>query len=363
MLKAGRLFWAFVAACALLIGGLLVHSYLTYQALARVAAPATTRAMPANQLNTIASATTITTDHAQARALDSPRFVVADQAADFMAPGEDVYLVEAPEGALVFPRAVLAAYEVVNTSVGGRAATITYSPETGSVIGFWGTVAGLTTGFDPTPLLVNGNIELRDRATGSLWPQILGAAVNGHLTGVQLDTVPIYHTTWEQVVRVYPSALVLTGDPGMPITDRDDAVMTRAPKIADDPPPKGIDNRLPLGEDVLGVTTDSDSAAVPVHVVTVRRVVVFQAGDARFVALYDTSLGVTRVFDRRLGGTAIILDPVNGAIVDRATRSVWDARGRCIAGALRGVALKPVPSVECLWYAWAAFHPDTEVYR
>ena len=113
----------------------------------------------------------------------------------------------------------------------------------------------------------------------------------------------------------------------------------------------------------MGVALAHWSLAVPRRAVTVRHLVSLELAGAHLVAISDSRLGVVRVFDRSMGGGVVVLDPVGGIIVDRGTRSVWNDEGRCMSGALRGSALSPADSIECSWFAWAAFYPDTEVYQ
>jgi hypothetical protein len=361
MLKAGRWFWVFVTLCVAVIGVTLLHSFVTYQAVSRVAAPASARAMPTDALSGV-SAGFVEATGTPPVPIDEPRFVLADEASEFVAPQDEVYLVEAPDGAMVFPRVLLQDYEVVNLTIGGRGATLSYCANTDSAVGFWDTFAGLTTTFAPTRLFVNRNMVLRDRATGSSWPQLLGVASSGHLEGLRLQPFPVYPTTWDRILHTYPDARVLAMDPTRPRPGRMLAVrgaVLPSPFYV----PRVYDDRLADKTDVVGIWLDEGAASIPVDAVRVRHCVEFQVGDARLVAISDPKLGVVRVFDRRLGGSALVMDPVGGVIVDRATRSVWDDRGRCSSGPLRGLALKPVIPVFSNWNAWVSFFPETEVYR
>jgi hypothetical protein len=362
MLKAGRGFWAFVAVCLAVIGVLLVHSYVTYQTVSRVAPPASARAMPMDTLSRVSAGFVVATDTPPPAPIDNPRFVLADEASEYVAPEDEVYLVESPEGAMVFPRALMKDYEVVNLTIGGRPATLTYCANTDSAVGFWASFSGITSSFESTRLFVNRNLVLRDRASGSSWPQLLGVATRGHLEGIRLSHFPVYPTIWDRIIRAYPDARVLAMDP-----TRSKPGTIRAIRGAVLPTPYYVprvyDDRLAANEEIVGVWLEDASAAIPVSAVRVRHCVLFQAGDARLVAIRDSKLGIVRLFDRRLGGSALVLDPVGGVIVDRGTRSVWDDRGRCVSGALRGLALKPVDSLFCTWNAWVSFFPETEVYR
>jgi len=48
--------------------------------------------------------------------------------------------------------------------------------------------------------------------------------------------------------------------------------------------------------------------------------------------------------------------------LDRETGTTWDLLGRAIAGPLEGKQLTPAVHTNELWFAWAAFNPEAEVY-
>ena len=52
----------------------------------------------------------------------------------------------------------------------------------------------------------------------------------------------------------------------------------------------------------------------------------------------------------------------DGTFVDAQTQSTWNAFGEAIDGELAGSQLNWVHAFPHFWFAWAAFHPDTEVY-
>ena len=54
----------------------------------------------------------------------------------------------------------------------------------------------------------------------------------------------------------------------------------------------------------------------------------------------------------------------NGAsFMDEKTGSIWNLLGQAVEGELRGKRLTPVPHDNTLWFAWAAFKPDTRIYE
>ena len=53
----------------------------------------------------------------------------------------------------------------------------------------------------------------------------------------------------------------------------------------------------------------------------------------------------------------------DGFIADDQTGSRWNIFGRAVSGPLAGTALEPVPGrIGQLWFSWAVYRPDTEVY-
>ena len=64
------------------------------------------------------------------------------------------------------------------------------------------------------------------------------------------------------------------------------------------------------------------------------------------------------------GGVNLAVDGKSGEapFIDEKTGSRFDVTGRGVAGELKGWTLKPVESVTCKWFAWAAEYPKTEIY-
>jgi hypothetical protein len=49
-------------------------------------------------------------------------------------------------------------------------------------------------------------------------------------------------------------------------------------------------------------------------------------------------------------------------MTDDETGSTWTTYGECTAGKLKGQKLTPLVPEPGLWFAWAEFHPDTDVF-
>lgn len=50
-----------------------------------------------------------------------------------------------------------------------------------------------------------------------------------------------------------------------------------------------------------------------------------------------------------------------GRYVDALSNTVWDSSGTAVSGSLQGKRLKRLPSYDVMWFAWAAFFPNTQV--
>jgi len=50
-------------------------------------------------------------------------------------------------------------------------------------------------------------------------------------------------------------------------------------------------------------------------------------------------------------------------LIDRETRSRWDAYGNCTSGALKGTRLDMLIMEPEYWFAWSEFHPTTTIFE
>ncbi|WP_303908217.1 DUF3179 domain-containing (seleno)protein [Thiohalomonas denitrificans] len=106
--------------------------------------------------------------------IDKPRFIPPEEADRYLSSDDIVFGVTLNGQAKAYPRGILVWHEVVNDRIGDRTISITYCPLTGTALGF---ERGDTT-LGVSGQLVNSNLILYDRATESLWPQILSTAIS-----------------------------------------------------------------------------------------------------------------------------------------------------------------------------------------
>jgi len=259
-------------------------------------------------------------------AIDAPKFVAAARAG---LAAEDRVLGLRHQGiARAYPVRILNWHEVVNDRVGGSAVAVTYCPLCGTGMAFESRAGSRETTFGVSGLLYNSDVLLYDRATDSLWSQLMATAISGPMKGERLAALPLAHTTWADWRSRHPDTVVLSTDTGFSRDyDHDPyAGYDQMQRLMFDVQHR--DDRFPLKEWVLGVEVGGVSKAYPFSVLE-------GATDA----------------------DGVLVDAVAGRPVrirfDRAHRTAQ-------AFAEDG---RELPAVMAFWFAWVAFNPQTEVLR
>jgi hypothetical protein len=259
-------------------------------------------------------------------AIDRPRYV--DARSSGLADNDRVLGLALQGIARAYPIRILNWHEIVNDRLGDAAVAVTYCPLCGTGIAFDARVAGQVARFGVSGLLFNSDVLLYDRATESLWSQILAQAVSGPLKGTRLTPVPLTHTSWADWRRRHPRTEVLSTDTGF-VRD-----YTRDPYDGYDRTASVMfdvqhrDDRLHPKAWVLGLRIGDEAKAYP----------------------FDT-------LARRVGADGTLADRLGGQAVriryDAAHRNAeaFDDQGRPLAG------------VTAFWFAWVAFHPGTLVLQ
>lgn len=123
------------------------------------------------------------------------------------------------------------------------------------------------------------------------------------------------------------------------------------------------DSRFDKKEVVIGAKPGKARAAVRKDFLRQRKVVSGTAGNSPLAFLYDPSLDEGRAFTTRVANEEVVVVPDEGPgrFRDRSSGSLLDANGRFVFGPLKGAELERVSSYDVMWFAWAAFFPETEV--
>jgi hypothetical protein len=293
-----------------------------------------------------------------------------DAATPRLDPGDRVVGVERDGRARAYPLRVLRAHEVVNDGFGGPL-LVTYCPLCGSGVTAVRRVGGAVTEFGVSGLLWRSDLVLYDDRTGSLWSQLLAAAVDGPATGRELALVPSTLTSLGGWRDAHPDTEVLLPPPVS------DTVTGSASGLYGDNPyasyrdseTVGVglgafeDDRLDAKTVVLGVSHEGTSVAYPLPAVREAGVVNDTVGGRPVVV--TVAPGDTLVaFDRRADGRRLRFT-AGGEETLRAGGSRWERlTGRAVSGAYEGTTLSRANDrSQLFWFAWLDFTPRTTVYR
>ncbi len=259
-------------------------------------------------------------------AIDEPRFVSAT-GADFLDDSDRILGIEMNGRSKAYPISILNWHEIVNDQIGADHFAITYCPLCGTGVAFSSEVQGKRLIFGVSGLLYNSDVLLYDRHSESLWSQIKSQAISGEFRGQKLQRLPITHTSWGDWKSTHPETLVLSTDTGY---SRD---YTRNPYAGYEASRAlyfQVSNKAPdiyhPKERVLGLEIDGKFKAYPFS----------EIDRADSASISD-----------RFAGKEITIN--------------WDRKNQ--RATLSDKSGKQFPAIEGFWFAWFAFHPQTEVYR
>jgi hypothetical protein len=256
-------------------------------------------------------------------ALIDPEFVAADDAS-FLS-GKDRVLGISHNGVVrAYPIKILNYHEIVNDLFGDDAVVVTFCPLCGSGMAFSSNIRDARLLFGVSGLLYNSDVLMYDLQTQSLWSQLMSQAISGPLKGQRLSILPISHTSWREWKARYPETEVLSTKTGF-----------RRNYRADPYPNYGRSGKIyfPVNQSsklykrkmlVMGLEFDGQFKVYPFEEL--------ENGQARFA---DEFQGIS--FE-------VLFDEKN------KTARVLGADGL------------EIPTTIAFWFAWYAFHPESEVF-
>ncbi|PKB62167.1 MAG: hypothetical protein BZY79_00015 [SAR202 cluster bacterium Casp-Chloro-G4] len=309
--------------------------------------------------------------------IDNPMYASVANPPENMGANEPVIALEINGDARAYPLAILIWHEIVNDEVGGVPVSVTYCPLCNTAITFDRRVGEQVLDFGTSGMLRKSDLVMWDRQTESWWQQITGEAIVGELTGTKLTFIPAPLTSWKEFTEAYPDGQVLTRETGFS-RNYNTPPYSGYDNLGGQPFLFGgaIDSKLPAMERVIGLDLGQEKVAYPfggfsespvVHdTVSGQDIVIFFADGT--LSAFDgrgpegrRTVGSTGVFSPTLDGRDLTFALQDGAIVDEQTGSEWNVLGQAVAGDLVGRSLAPVVHANHFWFAWQAFHPDTEV--
>lgn len=234
------------------------------------------------------------------------------------------------------------------------------------------------TTFGTSGLLYKSNKVMYDRATRSLWSQLLGEPIIGPLadSGIKLDFFPVNLTTWGEWLAEHPDTTVLSLDTGYyppeqykPEYDATSTYFDYRYSSKTMFPVSERDSRLNIKDEVLALSIGDVSKAYPLKTLQQERIVNDTVNGTDVVVLSGSSKSLGAAIYTRKGKLFNLpegYDPTSGL-----PKSLFDADGnewQVTEEALVNVAdpsqtLLRMPSHQSYWFGWFAFNPDTELYE
>jgi hypothetical protein len=255
--------------------------------------------------------------------LDYPDFVAADEA-DFLKPKDRVLGISINGVARAYPVRILNYHEIVNDAFAGTALAVTYCPLCNSGIAFNARVGQKTLEFGVSGLLYNSDVLLYDRQSHSLWSQIEKTAISGSMKGTKLVALPMTHTTWRDWLARHPDTQVLSDQTGFRRNYKSDPYLGYRRTGSLMFPVAEQNSAYRRKSLVLGLEIDGHFKAYP------------------FSELKKSSQPFADQFQGQ--EFEVRFDKKND------TATIVNANG------------DDVPTLIAYWFAWYAFHPETEIY-
>ena len=248
--------------------------------------------------------------------IDEPKFINHKQAR-FLSEDDRILGLHDGVQYKAYPIRILNWHEIVNDGN----ILISYCPLCGTGMAF----SSVNSDFGVSGLLYNSDMLLYDRDTRSLWSQILGQAISGKLKGTRLKLLPLEHTSWKDWSNRHPDTLVLSNNTGFSRNYSRSPYGNYARSSQQYFPTAYKDRRFHPKEMVIGLKYKEHVKAYP------------------FIEL--AKLKKSRFTDEIAGKRVI----VQFSSEYRSGNIYLDSG-------------ETIPSVTGYWFAWYAFHPDTEVF-
>lgn len=258
--------------------------------------------------------------------IDDPKFVSAAEA-QFLSADDWVIGLFRNNEARAYPLKILNWHEIVNDKVGDEYIAISFCPLCYTGNAFERMIDGEPVEFGVSGFLINSNLVMYDRKTESLWEQLTGEALAGPQIGNKLKKITVSTLPWADWKEQHPDTVVLSTDTGY---SRDYQLFPYGNYNTSEDvffPLEHTDDRLFEKELTYGVVLHDKAKAYPLSTLNEQ----FPEGGE---------------FEDTVGG-----HPVRVSWQDGNFRMYDDVTGDEV-----------VPEIG-FWFSWAAFYPESEIYR
>jgi hypothetical protein len=353
-----------------------------------------------------------------AEATPAPTFVTQKEASAWLADNEPVLVVAFGSEAKAYPMQILTWHEIVNDTLAGVPIAVTFCPLCNSGLAFdrhipldakakdavtalnaqativevaadvlelykqQGSTEEITgmleVTFATSGMLYNSNLLMFDSYTSTLWSQLGGDGNVGTLTGTKLLRYPAQVMSFADFKNAYPETLVLSRETGFNRSYGENPYLGY--DVAGEPAflfDGEVDGRLPPKTRVVTLELNGEVIAYPFEVLQQEHVVndtvadepivlFWQAGTASALdkqTIADSQdVGSVGVFSRSVNSEPLTFTWNGENFIDEETNSTWNLAGEAVAGSLQGMQLTLIIHDNTLWFAWAAFKPETTIF-
>jgi hypothetical protein len=287
-------------------------------------------------------------------ALTNPKHIAAADAT-YLEDDELVFGVEIAGDVRAWPLRILDWHEMLNDVVGGVPVTLAYCTLCASGILYDARVPGFDEPFvfGSSGFIYRSNKLMYDQATHSLWHQFTGRPVVGPLTGsgIELRTLPVTITTWQEWRRQHPDTRVLSLEtgyqrdytPGEPYGDYFASPDLMYPMLVPD-------DRLAPKDYVFALRADGHAQAWSLAEFEGGQVINAAVGDLPVVLIGDAATRTVRAYGS--GGREFAPGSDKAALV--ADGQSWQIEEDALVGP-DGARLPRLPGHIAYWFAWQGF--------
>lgn len=256
--------------------------------------------------------------------IDKPKFTSIPEAGSWLKDKDLVMLVTLNNQTKAYPILIMNWHEIVNDRIGNTPILVSYCPLCGSGIVYRRVSDGEEVEFGVSGKLYNSDLLMYDRKTNTLWSQISGEAVLGQLAGKKLEQLEANLIDFKTLKDKYPQAQVLSRDTGFardysrsPYGDYDSSSQVYFPV-------EHTSDKVFPKDRVIGIEVDGKFKAY------------------RFDTLKQKKT-LTDMLDNK--EIRLTLDNSEMILVNDLTDKT------------------EINFINTYWFAWVAFHPETEIYK
>ena len=259
--------------------------------------------------------------------IDKPRYVTVKEADEWIEDNELVMAIDYQGIKRVYPLQIMVWHEIVNDKFNDQRILITYCPLCGSGIAYIPEIevdgVKKQVEFGTSGKLYNSNLVMYDRETDTYWQQIDGKAIVGPLVGQELKEISIDTVVWRDWKKAHPDSQVLSQKTGSIRNYGRDPYGSYYEDSFLIFPVDNEDDRLHPKDIIFGIEIDGN-----------------------YKAYREVDLKNTPEIKDSFAGRELTVTRDEAGVV-----KILDSSG------------KEIVKERDMWFAWYAFHPETELYE